>query len=121
MNHRTISALTAALFLGASAVALGPAGCGPSSGSLCNKVCDCTGCSEVEQDDCVDTLDDARKAASKKGCGDKYDDYLSCIDGELTCVEDHLDADGCELEAEEVGECMNGSLATLPGADPCLH
>lgn len=80
-------------------------GCGPSAGSYCNKVCDCLGCDESERADCIDSVDDARKGAERAQCSSEFDDYLSCFNGELTCVDDAIDADGCETEAEALSQC----------------
>jgi len=97
-----------ALFLAGGAVVAGLSGCGTSSGSLCNKVCDCTGCSENEKEECVDALDDTRKAAEDEGCSDQHGAYFACIDGELTCNDGTIDADGCESEGKELGKCLGG-------------
>ncbi|MCA9621314.1 MAG: hypothetical protein KC731_19965 [Myxococcales bacterium] len=94
-----------------------PAACGGASPTaLCDRVCDCTGCSDSERDDCVDTLDDAQRRAENAGCGDAYDDYLSCIDGELTCLDGKVDADGCESEAEAVADCGGGIVGGVGNA-----
>ena len=91
-------------------------GCGPSIGSFCNKVCDCVGCSESERDDCVDTLDDLKKAADKDGCGGEFNDYLSCSSSELECEDDIATADGCDSEAEALAKCTSGSV--IGGGNP---
>lgn len=85
-------------------------GCGPSIGSFCNKVCDCMGCSDSERDDCVDSLEDQRKAAEDEDCGGEFNDYLSCTSSELECEDDIATADGCDSEAEKLAECTKGSV-----------
>lgn len=80
-------------------------GCGPSAGSYCNKVCDCSGCSETERLDCVDTVDDARKASEDKECGSEFNDYFACVSGETTCVDDKIEVDGCDAEADALAKC----------------
>ncbi len=93
------------------------AACGTTSASLCDRVCECMGCSESERTSCVDDLDDAAKAAGDQGCEDTYDEYLGCIDDQLTCVGDRVEADGCDAEAQAFAECTNGAF---PGfGDPC--
>ncbi len=114
MKAKNILKWVAALFLVTGAVAIGP-GCGASSGSLCNKICDCTGCSEQEMAECVDSADDARKAASDEGCDDQYNAYFSCVDGELTCTAGSIDADGCDSEADALGKCMKGKFVGIGG------
>ena len=87
MKLATMLRTMAAGTLGTMLWALAP-GCGPSVGAYCNKICDCTGCSDSELDDCVDAIDDARKDAEDEGCSGEFDAYLSCLDGELTCEDD---------------------------------
>ena len=83
-------------------------GCGgPSIGSYCDKVCDCTGCSESKREDCVDTIDDARKLADKEGCAGEFDAVLSCASSELTCKDDKVQVDGCEGESEDLFKCSS--------------
>lgn len=80
-------------------------GCGPSIGAYCNEVCDCQGCSDKELDECVDNIDDAKRAAENEGCSSQFDAVLSCAKDELTCQNDIASADGCESEAEELYKC----------------
>lgn len=80
-------------------------GCGTSTGAYCNKVCDCQGCSDSELDECVDSIDDAKKAASDEGCSSQFDALLSCINSELTCEDSKAEADGCDAESEELFKC----------------
>lgn len=98
--------------LGVAAVALwGLApGCGASIGSYCDKACDCIGCNDSEHDDCIDDLEDARKAAQDESCGDKFNDILSCYDSELTCDDGDLDVDGCESESEALEKCLEDTV-----------
>ena len=105
---RTIKTLGKAV-LGVAAVALwGLApGCGPSASSLCNKICDCVGCSDSEFDDCVDDAEDAQDEANKENCGGEYNGLLSCANDEFRCDGDSYDLDGCSNETEEWIECMN--------------
>ena len=86
-------------------------GCGPSIGAYCDRVCDCTGCSATQQDDCVDTTDDVRRKADKKGCRSQFDDLLSCGLEELECKDGHAHIDGCESEQEAFLKC----IADKPG------
>jgi hypothetical protein len=118
MNTRGFSKLAVALSLLSGAVALGPSGCKPSVAALCNKVCDCTGCSDSERDDCVDDIDDARKAAEDEGCGEQFDAYTSCASGELTCEDDKVQVDGCDAESEAILECMDAAIPVI-GKDRC--
>ena len=94
------------LLVGTSAVIWGTIpGCGPSSGSYCNKICECEGCSDPERADCVDSVDDARKLADDNGCAEKFDAYFSCIDSEVSCTAGRIDADGCDAELTALAQC----------------
>lgn len=92
-------------------------GCGPSVGAYCNKVCDCTGCSDSEVDDCVDSTDDARKAAGEAGCGSEFDAALRCAASELSCEDARVQTDGCEEENEALYECTPDVIG--PGGNAC--
>lgn len=80
-------------------------GCAPSAGAYCRKVCDCTGCDAAAEAECVDDLSDAQHRASKKECGDKFNAYFSCIDGQTKCVGGALEVEGCESEGEALVTC----------------
>jgi hypothetical protein len=105
---RTIKTLGKAV-LGVALVGLwGMApGCGPSAASLCNKICDCTGCSKSQLDDCVDNAEDAQKKAEDEGCGSEYNALLSCANDEFRCDGDKYDLDGCDKEGKDYFKCLN--------------
>lgn len=88
-------------------LALGAAGCGPSATSLCSDQCDCEGCSEEEEADCVDDVEDAQKDAEDQGCGDQFSDYLSCYSDQFECRDSKVDADGCNSEGKSLNNCMD--------------
>lgn len=73
--------------------------------SLCAQVCDCTGCTDEERDDCVDDLVNAESQASDAGCASEYDDYSSCVSSAIDCRDGELDVDGCEGEAVTLTDC----------------
>ncbi len=101
---------TAVLTLMATGLWTVAQGCGPSIGSFCNKVCDCVGCSDSKRDDCVDSLEDTKKAAEEKDCGSEFNDYLSCTTSELECKDGYATADGCDAEAKAFSKCTKGSV-----------
>ncbi len=92
-------------------------GCGPSTGGYCNKVCDCQGCNATEKDECVDTIDDAKKTAEKDGCGSEFSELFACLNSELTCENDKIVADGCDAEATELSKCTPNIVGV--GKDAC--
>src|SRR4051812_33395274 len=109
MKEEKISRARVALCLSllAAPAALGlAAGCSVTSGSICNDMCDCIGCSDSELDDCIGGADQIRQKADDKGCGDQYSTWLGCVSDQLWCREDKIDADGCETEAKEASKCM---------------
>ncbi len=107
--------------LGVAAVSLwGLApGCGPSVAGYCNKVCDCTGCSESEKDQCVDYLEEYKETAEEAGCGGEFNDALGCVTSELECDGDSPDIDGCDSENEELEECLSGGGPGPGGSNAC--
>ena len=88
-------------------LALTAAGCGTSANSLCNTICDCTGCSDDELNDCVDNIEDAEKEADDAGCSDQVSEYESCYSNEFECRDSRDITDGCASEAKSLGNCIN--------------
>lgn len=82
------------------------AGCGTSATDLCNEVCDCKGCSEVELEDCIDNVEDEERRAEAEGCANPYAEYTDCIAEELACRDGIVDVDGCELEYDALQTCL---------------
>ncbi|WP_437940681.1 hypothetical protein [Sorangium sp. So ce341] len=89
------------------------AGCGASPSSLCEDKCDCTGsCSERDEVECIDTLEDAERTSEYEGCEDQFDEAISCIDDEFVCDGRDVDISGCARPLENLGECA-GPLVSL--------
>lgn len=80
--------------------------CGPSASSFCGAACDCQGCSDAEYENCVDDYEDGMKTAEDAGCGDQADDYASCVDSEMQCIDGRFDADGCGAEFQALAKCL---------------
>lgn len=96
---------------------LGP-GCTPSATALCDRICECSGCSESQRADCVDDLEDAEAAADEAGCSLEFNDVARCFDAELECRNDAHKVDGCDAETEELRLCALGVDVGIFG-DPC--
>ncbi len=94
------------------------AGCNPSVGAFCNKVCDCTGCDDAQAAGCVDRAEEARKQARDTGCGDEFNAMLSCMNATFTCENDAPSTVGCEEELESLNACAPGIGGSL-GLNPC--
>ena len=90
-------------------------GCVPSAGSHCKKVCDCIGCDEAAEATCVDNFGDAQHRANAKDCGDKFNAFFSCLDGQTTCVDGVIDDDGCDQEAAALTACA-GDIGVIYGS-----
>ncbi len=93
----------------AMAVAASPGCGGASAESLCELVCDCTGCSESERDDCIDSVDDAQAEAAKEGCDDAYEAFTACAEERLDCDDDTVDLSDCDDEAEDLADCVGAN------------
>lgn len=82
-------------------------GCGTSVADLCDDICECTGCSDREYDECVDEGEDIERDVEDEGCEDEFDEYLACASDEFECHGDDYDLDGCGNENEDLGQCLN--------------
>ncbi|WP_437299469.1 hypothetical protein [Sorangium sp. So ce426] len=81
-------------------------GCGASLSGLCEDKCDCTGsCSERDEVECVDALEDAERSAEYDGCQDQFDEAISCIDDEFVCDGRDVAIAGCNTVIENLREC----------------
>jgi hypothetical protein len=96
---------TIALSLAAACAALFPAGCREEVNRTCDKMCDCTGCSQARFQECLDGANTARTKASELGCSDQFNAYLLCVEQEVECRDDKFDYDGCEEEEKTLREC----------------
>jgi hypothetical protein len=82
-------------------------GCGYDGADLCDDGCECTGCSDNEYDDCIDTAGDLEREVESEGCDNQYADYLDCIGSEFRCVDSKVDADGCSKQSTSLFNCLN--------------
>jgi hypothetical protein len=114
------SSLVRAFFSGAFALLLGTIapGCASPVGSYCNTLCDCTGCSQVEREDCVEELNGHRRNAADQGCSRQFDEAITCVNSGLTCTDGKLEPVECGTENEALSECTSGSVPIL-GPTPC--
>ena len=106
VTSRQPVAMKATILLALS-LALAATGCGTSASSLCADQCECEGCSETEEQECVDDVEDAEKQADDEGCSDQYSEFVSCYADQFECIEGEVDADGCNAEAEAYSKCLN--------------
>ena len=91
--------------------------CGTSAVSFCDQVCACTGCSDSEKADCVDSFEDSEKVAGEAGCDGEFDALVECSADELECNDSTVTVDGCDAEAEAVVDCADSTIVI--GGNSC--
>ena len=97
-------------------------GCGgPTSTSVCEKVCACQKCTQVQQDQCVTDADSAQKDLTAAGCSTEYDDYLSCADQHLACKGTTPDASSCISQALAIFSCAAKSTVQSSCSKASAH
>jgi len=111
MKHKTIRALSALAPLALCLITAFAVGCGgPSLGDLCNEICDCTGCSQVERDQCITGSEELEKQAHAANCDDAFDKFVTCIDDNLSCPTDSA-ALRCQSFMDGVNLCLGAPTA----------
>lgn len=90
--------LRAAVVLVPLAVLLSAASCS-SQKALCDKICDCQGCSDSELESCYDQAERDELAAEQEDCLSEYGDLVACGNDAFECVNDRADfGDECTSE-----------------------
>lgn len=83
------------------------AGC-DSAQSLCDRVCDCEGCSDPERESCYDFAEDTTLDADQEGCAPEYDDYVSCAHSAFQCNGGRAEyEEGCAGELLDYIQCAS--------------
>lgn len=71
------------------------AGCGVTSDryakELCDKRCDCEGCTDAESDACPQTIDEIRQIADEAGCNGQLDEFYDCVLDDARCIDGKFD------------------------------
>lgn len=104
-----------------AAIVAGASGCGGTSdeqriAALCEEMCDCNGgCSDGERTDCTNGGESLRDEASAAGCSDTWNEYILCLDENMTCGPTGPDPGPCLSIAEELDTCQD--LAQSPCED----
>lgn len=94
-------------------------GCGVSATSLCDKTCECEGCSEAEHQACVDEIEANQKVAEAEGCSIAYDALIRCLDEHSQCFEKHIDASGCDSEQARAHAFFSSTSLKAPSRFSC--
>lgn len=116
MSRLGVTIVAFASFSAAMLGALG--GCTPSATAICERICECTGCSELQRADCIDDLEDNEKAADDAGCGLEFNDVARCYDDAFECRNDAPRVTGCDVEIETLQHCASGAGVGAFG-NPC--
>ncbi|CAN96145.1 MULTISPECIES: hypothetical protein [Sorangium] len=93
------------LSLAAAGGALVSAGCPSPEERACDRICDCSGCSEARYLECVDKAETARADAVKASCTGSFDAYVSCVEEELECKDEKYLFDGCDGQRDSLRGC----------------
>lgn len=101
--------------LSAMALVLAPFGlaaCGSTAAELCEAICDCRGCSNVERDECVIAKNGASDVADAYDCGSEHADLVDCELERGTCDNDNFTTkDACKAEKDHYGDCVEFASA----------
>ena len=113
MQHRRLSTrhllATAACALMLPVAAISAGGC-DSATSLCDRACDCTGCTSSELEDCYNTAEDTALDADQEGCTGEYNDFVSCAHEAFECDDGRVEYDDiCFGESAELLECFDNN------------
>ncbi|MDC0747736.1 hypothetical protein [Polyangium mundeleinium] len=109
-----------ALGVGFASFAGSAGGCGPGASDICELKCACQGCTEAERDDCISDIESTVTLAESKGCSDKYDAWLVCVESEAECRDGETFAfDGCDIEEDALAECGGGNQCTAAAKKLC--
>jgi hypothetical protein len=73
------------VFAAAGALAAIAIGCGSSFDDFCKNAMQCEGGNDKDRQACVDSAEEAKKAASDYGCSNEFDSYQKCITGNTSC------------------------------------
>lgn len=93
------------LSLAAASGALVSVGCPSPEERACDRICDCTGCSEARYLECVDKAATARAAAVEASCTASFDEYVTCVEEELECKDENYLFDACDGQRDSLRGC----------------
>ena len=82
-----------------------PACSGNPAASLCRDVCSCQGCSNSEEEQCIEAADEAKEDAEREGCTEEFDSYVGCLEDAFKCDDERaVFTENCSSEAEDWSE-----------------
>ena len=92
---------------------LAPACSGNPAAGLCRDVCDCEGCSNSEEEACIEAADEALSDAEREGCTEELDAYVDCLEDAFKCDDDNaVFTEDCSDEVEDLSDCGVSALST---------
>ncbi len=77
---------------------LSACGGGASIEDICQRSCECLGNCETQQAECEANGKAYEKLSDELGCRDAWDDYVSCLDENLTCTNGDVNQNVCDAE-----------------------
>lgn len=80
--------------------------CAPPEERLCDRKCECEGCSALQFDDCLDDREGDVREADRRDCLREYDDLVACENATWICDGDDFETD-CKLEKEDLKACLD--------------
>lgn len=87
--------------------AVSATGCSGGGYGLCDRACDCEGCSDAELQSCYDFYEDSALDADQADCGAEYDALIACAHDAFECVGGRVDyGNSCFGETAELAECF---------------
>jgi len=93
--------------VGLASIAGVASGC-DSAKDLCDRACDCVGCSRSELEDCYDFAEDTARDADREGCSAQYDEYIACAHDAFRCDDGEVEYDdGCAGAFIDLAQCMS--------------
>ncbi len=112
--------LLVAAVVALNALPLLPLACGDGETGLCEEICACRSCTETDRDTCDTAAEAAHDGAGQAGCGNQYDEYLSCLRTAFECRDSQVYiGDGCDTALSNMSDCIEGKADELDDWGAC--
>ena len=93
-------------------------GCHATLEDMCDRACECGGCSDAQRTQCVQQSNDVRIRAAQNGCLGELDDLVDCVTDDAKCEGGSLESarDICSEERAELEGCVCVDIAGAPSS-----
>lgn len=93
-------------------------GCHSTLEDMCDRACECGGCSDAQRTQCVQQSNDVRIRAAQNGCLAELDDLVDCVTKDAECQAGSLESarDICSDERAELEGCLCVDIAGAPSS-----